>query len=88
MSMSLEEFFTLIRDGTWHNIEELSNELDLPPTKLMKLSNFLSQHGLVKYEEDSNRLKLKPKWKLLLPEEARAMRNKCSKKSEDRKVKL
>jgi biotin operon repressor len=69
MSMSLEEFFTVIKDGTWHSIEELSDKLNLSSTRLMKLSNFLSQHGLLKYEEEDNKIRLEPKWRLLLPEE-------------------
>jgi len=67
--MSLEEFFTVIKDGTWHNIEELSDKLDLSLTRLVKISNFLSQHGLLKYEEESNKIRLEPKWRLLLPQE-------------------
>jgi AraC-like DNA-binding protein len=76
--MSLEEFFAIIKDGTWHNIEELSDKLGLSPTRLLKLSNLLAQHCLIKYEEQGNKIKLEPKWRLLLPEEENPMEPKTT----------
>ena len=67
--MTLENFFTILKNGSWHNMDELSNKLDMPEDKLIELSRFLSEHGLVKYDEKENRIRLEPRWKLLLPEE-------------------
>jgi hypothetical protein len=67
--MNLENYFAIVKDGSWHNIEELSDKLNLPQDKLIELSRFLSEHGLAKYDEEENRIRLEPKWKLLLPEE-------------------
>jgi hypothetical protein len=72
--MSLEEFFTAIKDKTWHNIEELSDKLNLQPAKLMELSDFLSQHGLLNYEREGNKIRLNLKWRLLISEEKSANR--------------
>lgn len=50
-------------------MDELSSRLDLPPDRLIELSLFLSEHGLAKYDEKEKKIRLEPKWKLLLPEE-------------------
>ena len=67
--LSVEEFFTAIRDGAWHSVDDLSDQLGLQASKLNELTKLLSEHGLVKYEEKTHRIKIKPIWKLLLPEE-------------------
>jgi len=66
--LSLDRFFSIIKDGEWHSVEELSNELGLKTSKLTKLSKYLSDHGLLKYEEEDGKIRIKPMWKLLLPE--------------------
>jgi len=67
--MSIDSFFTVIRDGAWHSINELSNQLGIQTTKLTEFSKFLSESGLLKYEVKADRIKIEPMWKLLLPEE-------------------
>jgi hypothetical protein len=67
--MTLENYFAILRDGSWHNMNELSEKLSMPPDRLIELSRFLSEHGLAKYDEKENRTRLEPKWKLLLPED-------------------
>jgi len=66
--LSLDKFFSIIKDGEWHSVDELSNELGLGTSKLTKLSKFLSDHGLLKYEEEDGKIRIKPMWKLLLPD--------------------
>jgi len=66
--LSLDRFFGIIKDGEWHSVEELSDELGLRTSRLTKLSKFLSGHGLLKYEEEDGKIRIKPMWKLLLPE--------------------
>lgn len=67
--MSVDRFFTAIKNGVWHSIDELSDQLGVQTSKLTKLSKLLSDHGLIKYEEKNHRIKIQPIWKLLLPEE-------------------
>lgn len=67
--MSLDRFFTAIKDGEWYSIDELSDRIRLQTSKLTKLSQFLSDHGLIKYDDETHRIKIKPMWKLLLPEQ-------------------
>lgn len=65
----MDKFFAAIKDGAWHSIEDLSGQLGIQISKLDKLSKILSEHGIIKYEEKIHRIKIKPLWKLLLPEE-------------------
>ena len=67
--MSIEQFFTVIKNGAWQSIDDLSDQLGLPSSKLTELSKLLSEHGIIKYEEKTRRIKIQPLWKLLLPEE-------------------
>jgi hypothetical protein len=67
--LSLDTFFTAIKNGTWNNIDQLSNQLAIPTHKLEELSRFLSNSGLIKYEEKNRRIKIQPMWTSLLPNE-------------------
>jgi len=63
----MEKFFKAIKDGAWHSIDALSAQLALPASKLIEFSDFLSSHGLVEYESETKKIRIDPKWKLLLP---------------------
>jgi len=67
--LSLDRFFTVIRNGTWHSVNELSQQLGIPVEKLSEFSKVLAEHGLLKQDEKANRIRIEPVWKLLLPEE-------------------
>lgn len=67
--MSIEKFFSVIKDGEWHRADELSNQLGVQTSKLLEFSKLLSEHGLLKYEEKTGKIKIESVWKLLLPEQ-------------------
>ena len=67
--LSINGFFTAIKDGAWHNIDELSDQLAISTTKLVELSKFLSNRGIINYDENNRKIKIKSLWSLLLPEE-------------------
>jgi len=66
--LSLEKFFTVIKDGAWHSINELGDQLGIQTSKLIELSKLLSEKGLITYEENAHRIRIEPAWQLLLPE--------------------
>jgi len=68
-TLSIDKFFTVIKNGAWHSIDELSEQLGIQTSKLAEFSKFLSERGLLKHDEKTNRIKIEPIWKLLLPEE-------------------
>ena len=67
--MNIEKFFSIIKDGEWHRIDELSDRLGLPISRLAEFSKLLSEHGLLKHEEKTGKIKIESLWKLLLPEQ-------------------
>ena len=67
--LSIYKFFAAIKKGGWHSIDELSDKLGISTSKLEELSKFISERGLITYEEKDRRIKIQPLWRLLLPEE-------------------
>jgi DNA-binding IclR family transcriptional regulator len=67
--LSSEEFFDTIKDGTWHRLSELADQLKVPVEKLIELSLSLNNHGIIQYQEETQRIKIKPEWTALFPDE-------------------
>jgi predicted transcriptional regulator len=67
-----EEFFDTIKDGTEHSLSELAYQLGVPVEKLIEYSRFLSNQGIIQYKEETQKIKLKPEWKKLIPSEKSA----------------
>jgi hypothetical protein len=67
--MDIENFFAILKDGEWHNIPELAKQIEIPADKLTEFSQFLSKQGIIEYEDQTQRIKIKPEWKELIPEE-------------------
>lgn len=69
--MTTEEFFAILKDGAWHNVNQIADQLEIQTGKLIELSQFLSEKGIVKYEAETRRIKIEPEWKSLLPIEGK-----------------
>jgi hypothetical protein len=67
--LSIDRFFAAIKNAAWHSIDELSHKLEIPTNKLEEMSKFLSERGLITYQEKNRKIKIQPFWRLLLPEE-------------------
>jgi len=68
-TLSSEKFFDAIRDGVWHSLGELADQLEVPVEKLIDLSLSLNNHGIIQYQQETQRIKIKPEWKTLFPDE-------------------
>ena len=66
--MDIESFLDILKDGEWHNIPELADQIEIPADKLTEFSQFLSKQGIIEYEEKTQRIKIKPEWKELIPD--------------------
>ncbi len=67
--MSAEKIFSFLKDQSWHTIEEMTKKTGLEAHKLIEYSKFLAQKGIVKYEEQTQKIKIEPEWANTLPEE-------------------
>ena len=64
-----EKFFDIIKDGEWHKLNEIADELDVPLEKVIKLSRYASQQHILEYQEVTQEIRIKAEWKQRLPEE-------------------
>jgi hypothetical protein len=67
--LSTEKFFDVVRDGEWHSLDKLADQLEVPVEKLVELSRFLSNQGMIQYQGKTKIIRIKPEWKTLLPDE-------------------
>jgi hypothetical protein len=64
----LSLFFHLIKDNSWHSVNELSKALNVPPDRLIEMSKLLSEHNLIEYRQNKGQVKINPKWKFIFEE--------------------
>ena len=60
--MTIEKFLAILKDGEWHDLTDLSNQITVQTDKLTEFAHFLSKKGLIVYEEKTSRIKIKPEW--------------------------
>lgn len=78
MTLAIDRFFTIIKNGSWHSIDEMSQQLGVETSKLAEFSKFLSEHGLLKYDDRTDKIRIEPVWKLLLPKEDESVERKTT----------
>lgn len=49
-----------LRDGKWHELEELAEKLGVPIEKVREVAEFLVRHEHANFDERRRRIKLKP----------------------------
>jgi len=64
----LDDFLDLIKDGAWHSLTQLSEKLSLPTEQLAKISETLSEQGLIQYREEARWVRINSEWSPLLSE--------------------
>ncbi len=67
-----------MKDGSWHTLDEISQRLGIETSKLTEFSKFLHERGLLKYDDKTNRIRIEPVWKLLLPDEEESPESKTT----------
>jgi len=67
--LSSEKLFNTIKDGAWHNLNELADQIGAPIERLVAYARSLSEQHIVKYEEKTQKIRIEPDWKILLPSE-------------------
>lgn len=65
----LDDFFDTIKNGTWHSLDRLSQKLGLTKERLVDMAKFLSQLGLVKFDQEDRWVKISPRWRSIIFEE-------------------
>ena len=66
--MSCERLFTTIKDGAWHNLNELASQTEIPIEKLLECTRDLCDKGIARFQEETQEIRIEPEWKQLLPD--------------------
>jgi hypothetical protein len=48
-------------------VAELADQTEIQTEKLIEFSQFLSEQGIIMYEDKTHRIKIEPEWRRLLP---------------------
>lgn len=67
--MIAEKIFTLLKDEAWHTVPELSEQTEMEANKIVEYSQYLAGKGIVKYEDQKQRVKIEPGWSNLILDE-------------------
>ncbi|MGA3289812.1 MAG: hypothetical protein ABSD42_06190 [Candidatus Bathyarchaeia archaeon] len=67
--MTIEKLFAILNDGKWHDLTDLSDQIQVQTDKLTEFLQCLSKHGIIAYEDKAHRIKIEPEWQNLLPDE-------------------
>lgn len=55
---AIDNILWLLKDGKWHNIEEISTNLALPRNKTDLAVNFLAEYNFIQLNKDSEKAKI------------------------------
>ena len=76
--MDVERFFAILKDDAWHSVADLSEQTEIEADKLVEYSQFLAGKGIVKYDDQNQRVKVEPEWSRLLPDETELAESRSS----------
>ena len=57
---TIDEIMWLLKDGEWHDLEEIAEKAEIPRVKAKMVVSFLDEYDFIQINEDLKRLKLKP----------------------------
>ena len=66
MSTKLEKVIDALKDNVWHNIDEITQKLEIPKDKAQKVIQFLTEADLIQHNPATNQIKLNQNWKTLI----------------------
>ena len=66
--LTTKKLFSILKDGEWHDLTDLSDEIHVQKNKLAEFSLFLSKQGVVAYDDKAHRIRIEPEWQNLLPD--------------------
>jgi DNA-binding IclR family transcriptional regulator len=67
--LTIEKFFDILKDGEWHDLTEISDQIEVQTSKLIEFTLFLTQQGIISYEDKTQRIKIKTEWQDAFPDE-------------------
>jgi DNA-binding IclR family transcriptional regulator len=56
---TIDEILWLLKDGEWHELEEIAEKAEIPKVKAEMVVSFLGEYDFIQINEDQKRLKIK-----------------------------
>ncbi|UCE43594.1 MAG: hypothetical protein JSV57_04335 [Candidatus Bathyarchaeota archaeon] len=57
---SLDDILESMKDGRWHNLEEMNREVGLSEEKLEEIIRFFAEYKFVQLDKNRRRIRLSP----------------------------
>jgi hypothetical protein len=67
--LTIETLFAILKDGEWHDLTNLADQIKVQTDKLTEFLQFASQQDVITYEDKTHRIKIKTEWQKALPDE-------------------
>jgi len=64
----LSEFFKVLRDGKWHNIDEIVNAINIEHERLIKIIKLFAKIDIIHFDKERSSVKINEKWSFLAKE--------------------
>ncbi|UCE28735.1 MAG: hypothetical protein JSV85_05515 [Candidatus Bathyarchaeota archaeon] len=61
----LDQLLELIKNGTWHHLDQIAQSLNIPPDQLARIAETLKEQDILRYRPEAKQLKINPNWLLL-----------------------
>jgi DNA-binding IclR family transcriptional regulator len=55
---ALDNILWLLKDGKWHDVQEITDTVALPKAKAEMVINFLGEYNFIQLDEDVKKIKL------------------------------
>lgn len=56
--LTIDEVIMLLKDGKWHDIQEVTETVELPKPKVEMIISFLEEYDFIQCEESARKIKL------------------------------
>jgi len=60
LTEKIDKILTLLQDGEWHPIAEITQKTKLNQTKIQLITNFLARYNLIRMNKTQQKAKLTP----------------------------
>jgi DNA-binding IclR family transcriptional regulator len=67
--LTIEKLFAILKDGEWHDLTDISDQIEVQTSELTEFMLFLTQQGIISYEDKTQRIKIKAEWQDAFPDE-------------------
>jgi DNA-binding IclR family transcriptional regulator len=57
---TIDEILWLLKDGEWHDLEEIAEKAEIPQVKAEMVVSFLGEYDFIQINKDLKKVKLKP----------------------------